>query len=60
MSSKSRFFLVSLFAMVLLLVLELFYLSLFKTLSPEAIASKKRVVKIAHYSNLNAAIKERL
>jgi len=60
MSSKSRLFLVSLFALLVLLMGELLYLYLFKTLSPEAIAGKKRVVKIAHCSNLNAAIKERL
>lgn len=60
MSSKSTLVLASMSALVLLLILELFYLSLTKTLSKEAIASKKRVVKIAHYSNLNAAIKEKL
>lgn len=48
----------SLAVLVVLLIGELLYLSFFKSDSNVAIVAKQRVVKIAQYSNLNAAIKE--
>jgi len=51
------FFLVSLFALIVLLLSELLYLSFFKSDSKEVGVAKQRVVKVAHYSNLNAAIR---
>ena len=48
----------SLSVLVVLLLGELLYLSFFKSDSNVAVAAKQRVVKIAKYSNLNAAIRE--
>lgn len=58
MNRKSILFLTSLSALALLLVSELLYFSFFKSDRKEAVAAKQRVVKIATYSNLNAAIRE--
>ena len=48
----------SLSVLVVLLLGELLYLSFFKSDGNAAIVAKQRVVKIAQYSNLNAAIRE--
>jgi len=58
MNRKSILFLTSLSALALLLVSELLYFSFFKSDRKEAVAVKQRVVQIATYSNLNAAIRE--
>jgi len=52
------FFLASLFVLIVLLLSELLYLSFFKSDSKEVGVAKQRVVQVAHYSNLNAAIRE--
>ena len=58
MNRQSRIFLTSLSALAVLLVSELLYFSFFKSDNKEAVVAKQRVVKIAQYSNLNAAIRE--